>query len=62
MPHFGPQGCDIPDLIWKSSNPGIITVDKYGVITTKAYGTAQITVISVDDKTLSATVTITVVQ
>jgi len=37
------------NVVWESSNPGVATVDKFGVVTAHAPGTAEIVVYSWDD-------------
>ena len=47
---------------WKSSRSSIVSVDKNGLLTAKKAGTATITCYSVKDKTVKATLTVTVYQ
>ena len=47
---------------WKSSRSSIVSVDKNGLLTAKKAGVATITCYSVKDKTVKATLTVTVYQ
>ena len=47
---------------WKSSRSSIVSVDKNGLLTAKKAGVATITCYSVKDKTVRATLTVTVYQ
>ena len=47
---------------WKSSRSSIVSVDKNGLLTAKKAGAATITCYSVKDKTVKATLTVTVYQ
>ena len=60
VPTFAPEGCDIPELVWKSSNPQCVSVDKYGNITAKKTGTVTITVTLATNSTVSTRVKITI--
>jgi len=55
-----PEDATIKDIVYKSSDESVATVDKYGNITAVGEGTAEITVSSKDDPTKSDTVTVTV--
>ncbi|MCR4950194.1 MAG: Ig-like domain-containing protein [Solobacterium sp.] len=54
-----PEGADLPELIWKSSDPGIAEVDAEGNVTALSEGTAIITVTS-KDGSFKATCTVEV--
>ena len=45
---ISPKNADNKEVIWKSSNTDIVSVDNNGVITAKEYGDAVITVTTVD--------------
>ena len=45
---ISPKNADNKEVIWKSSNTDVVTIDNNGVITAKGYGDAVITVTTVD--------------
>lgn len=47
-PKSVPDGTTLPDVVYRSTNPNVVTVDKNGVITTLAKGSCQIICISAD--------------
>lgn len=55
-----PEDATIKDLVYESSNPDVVTVDKDGKIVAVGEGTATVTVKSADDPTKSDTITVTV--
>ncbi|TXK85386.1 DUF5057 domain-containing protein [Paenibacillus sp. N3.4] len=61
-PIIAPVGAINSNFNWSSSNPSVVTVDNKGNIQAKSAGTATITIVSVDNPTLSATATVTVIQ
>ncbi|MBQ4644624.1 MAG: Ig-like domain-containing protein, partial [Clostridia bacterium] len=55
-----PEDATVKDLTYTTSDEKVVTVDKYGKITTVGEGTAVITVVSNDDPTITDTVIVIV--
>ena len=51
---ISPDNATIPNLIWESSNPSIVSINQSGSITAKSVGTATITVKANDGSNTSA--------
>ncbi len=58
--YIKPEDATVKSVIYESSDPDVVTVDKYGNITAVGEGTATVTVKSADDETKSDTITVTV--
>lgn len=59
-PVYGPENADPCDLIWKSADTKIATVDKNGSVKGKNAGTTKITVMFKDDHSISSTCLVSV--
>lgn len=55
-----PEDATIKTVVYETSNPDVVTVDKYGNIKAVGEGTATVTVASKDDPTKRDTITVTV--
>ncbi len=55
-----PEDATIKTIVYETSNPDVVTVDKYGNIIAVGEGEATVTVKSADDETKSDTITVTV--
>lgn len=54
-----PSGADVSNLAWKSSNTGVATVDKNGLVTLKKAGTVKIGAVSPSGKKAVCTLKVT---
>ncbi|MCR4651794.1 MAG: Ig-like domain-containing protein [Lachnospiraceae bacterium] len=59
---IAPADASVKDITWYTSNPSIATVDEDGYVTGISQGTVDITAKALDDKTKSASVTLTVFE